>query len=149
MSLEDRLRDALKEALKEKRKAELSVLRLVLSEIHNERIKKGKDLNEEEIIATIRRQIRKRKEAIEQFRQGGREDLASAEEKGMEYLSSFLPPSIPEGELISMIDNTIRDLEATGPKDFGRVMKSVMEQTKGRAEGGLVNRLVKERLSRR
>lgn len=147
MSLEERILEAMKEAMKSNDKARLSTIRMIRSSLKNREIELRKKLEDEEIIRVIQGMIRKSEEAIEQFHAGGRTDLVEKEKKEIEILKSFLPQPLGQEELIRIIDETIQELKATSLKDLGKVMKSIMPKIGGRADGKLVNQLVKERLS--
>lgn len=147
MSLEERILEAMKEAMKSNDRARLSTIRMIRSSLKNREIELRKKLEDEEIIRVIQGMIRKSEEAIEQFHAGGRTDLVEKEKKEIEILKSFLPQPLGQEELIRIIDETIQELKATSLKDLGKVMKSIMPKIGGRADGKLVNQLVKERLS--
>lgn len=147
MNLEERILDAMKEAMKANDKTRLSTIRMIRSSIKNREIELRKKLGDEEIIRVIQGMIRKSEEAIEQFQSGGRTDLVEKEKKEVEILKSFLPQPLTQEELIKMIDETIQETKATSLKDLGKVMKWIMPKIGGRADGKLVNQLVKERLS--
>lgn len=147
MNLEERILEAMKEAMKSNDKARLSTIRMIRSSIKNREIELRKKLEDEEIIRVIQGMIRKSEEAIEQFHAGGRTDLVEKEKKEIEILKSFLPQFLGQEELIRIIDETIQETKATSLKDLGKVMKLIMPKIGGRADGKLVNQLVKERLS--
>lgn len=147
MNLEERILEAMKEAMRTNDKARLSTIRMIRSSIKNREIELRKKLEDEEIIRVIQGMIRKSEEAIEQFHAGGRTDLVEKEKKEIEILKSFLPQPLGQEELIRMIDETIQETKATSLKDLGKVMKLIMPKIGGRADGKLVNQLVKERLS--
>ncbi len=147
MSLEERILEAMKEAMKTNDKVRLSAVRMIRSSIKNREIELRKKLEDEEIIRVIQGMIRKSEEAIEQFRLGGRTDLVEKETREIEILKSFLPQPLGQEELVRMIDETIQEIKATSLKDLGKVMKLIMPKIGGRADGKLVNQLVKERLS--
>lgn len=143
----DEIKKDLKQAQMDRDEIKVSTLRLLLSEIHNSQIQKGEDLTEEEIIQVIQREVKKRKEAIEGFRSGGREDQAQKEEKEAQVLKSYLPAQLSNEELTKLIEDVINNLGAKSLQDLGRVMGEVMKQVKGQADGGRVSALVKEKLS--
>lgn len=147
MNLEERILEAMKEAMRTNDKARLSTIRMIRSSIKNREIELRKKLEDEEIIRVIQGMIRKSEEAIEQFHAGGRTDLVEKEKKEIEILKSFLPQPLGQEELIRIIDETIQETKATSLKDLGKVMKLIMPKIGGRADGKLVNQLVKERLS--
>ncbi len=147
MGLEERILEAMKEAMKTNDKVRLSAVRMIRSSIKNREIELRKKLEDEEIIRVIQGMIRKSEEAIEQFRLGGRTDLVEKETREIEILKSFLPQPLGQEELVRMIDETIQEIKATSLKDLGKVMRLIMPKIGGRADGKLVNQLVKERLS--
>jgi len=133
-------------ALKEGKRDRVSILRYALSALKNKEKDLGRELKDEEAYQVLRGLIKKGKEAVEQFRQGKRDDLAQKEEKEIEVLESFLPKALSDEELEAIIEETLRELGAQGPKDFGPVMKAVMSKVKGQAEGQRVSELVKKKL---
>lgn len=145
----DELKKDLKQAQMDRDEIKVSTLRLLLSEIHNSQIQKGEDLTEEEIIQVIQREVKKRKEAIEGFRSGGREDQARKEEKEAQVLKSYLPAQVSNEELTKLIEDVINNLGAKSLQDLGRVMGEVMKQVGGQADGGRVSSLVRDRLTNR
>jgi len=144
MSLLNRLTEELKEALRAGNHIKLSVIRLLKSSIKNREIEKMAPLTDEEIIDIIMTALKQRRESIEQFQKGGREDLVQKEKSELEVLQTFLPQQLSEEELVSEVQAVIREVGASSPKDMGKVMKIVMVRVKGRAEGARVSSLVKE-----
>ncbi len=126
----------------------VSTLRLLLSEIKNAEISKGEELKIEEIISIIQREVKKRKEAAEGFRGGGREQQAQKEEAESRILEGYLPAQLNIEELTKLVEDTINELGATSMQDIGKVMGAVMGKVLGRADGGMVSQLVKERLTK-
>lgn len=121
----------------------INTLRLLLSEIHNAEIAKGEKLSEEEILRVLQKEIKKRKEASEGFRQGGREESAKKEEAEAEILAKYLPAQLSDEELNEIIDEVISKIGAISLVEMGKVMGMVMDKVAGRAEGGRVNALVR------
>jgi len=146
MAVPDRIREEMKRALKEGAKEKVSILRYALSALQNKEKELGRPLEDGEAYQVLRTLIKKGREAVEKFRQGEREDLARKEEEEIEILESFLPKPLSEEELGRIIDQAIREVQAQGPRDLGKVMKVVMPQVAGRAEGQVVNALVKRKL---
>lgn len=147
--LKSRLNGAFIGAQKAKDAPRVSVLRLIKAEIKNREIdKKQVQLTEDEIIQVINSSIKKRRESIEMFQKGGRKDLVDKETKEIEILLEFLPEQLSENKIREIVKNSIQLLHASSIKDLGNVMKEVMKETKGRAEGKVVSRLVKEELER-
>lgn len=144
MSLLNRLTEELKEALRAGNHTKLSVIRLLKSSIKNREIEKMAPLTDEEIIDIIMTALKQRRESIEQFQKGGREDLVQKEKSELEVLQTFLPQQLSEEELAGEIQAVIREVGASSPKDMGKVMKILMIRLKGRAEGTKVSSLVKE-----
>ena len=144
MSLLNRLTEELKEALRAGNHIKLSVIRLLKSSIKNREIEKMAPLTDEEIIDIIMTALKQRRESIEQFQKGGREDLVQKEKSELEVLQTFLPQQLSEEELVSEVQAVIREVGASSPKDMGKVMKIVMVRVRGRAEGARVSSLVKE-----
>ncbi len=144
MSLLNRLTEELKEALRAGNHTKLSVIRLLKSSIKNREIEKMAPLTDEEVIDIIMTALKQRRESIEQFQKGGREDLVQKEKSELEVLQTFLPQQLSEEELAEEIQAVIREVGASSPKDMGKVMKIVMVRVKGRAEGARVSSLVKE-----
>ena len=135
------------QAFKEKRVDEVSVLRFLLADLHNKEIEKRGELVDEEVIAVLQKQMKIRKEAIEGFELGKREDLANKEKAEAVILSKYLPQMISLEELEKMVDSAIARTGAQGPQDTGRVIGEVMKEIQGRAEGQVVADLVKKHLA--
>ncbi len=147
MSLEERLVEEMKQAMKSNDKLRLSTIRMIRSGVKNKEIDLRKKLEDEEIERVIQVMVRKGEESVEQFQTGGRTDLVEKEKKEIEILKSFLPQPLGQEEILKIIDQSIQETQASSPKDIGKVMKSVMPKIGGRADGKLINQLVKERLS--
>ena len=147
MSLEERLIDEMKEAMKSNDKLRLSTIRMIRSAAKNKEIEQRQKLNDEDIQRVIQGMIRRGEDSLEQFRAGGRMDLVEKESKELEILRSFLPQSLSQEDILKMIDQSVEEVQASSLKDLGKVMKSVMPKLQGKADGKLVNQLVKERLS--
>jgi uncharacterized protein YqeY len=147
MGLEERLVEEMKQAMKSNEKLRLSTIRMIRTSVKNKEIEIRKKLEDEEILRVIQGMLRRSEESVEQFRAGGRMDLVEKETQEMEILKSFLPQSLSQEEILKVIDETIQDSQASSLKDLGKVMKSVMSKLAGKADGKLINQLVKERLS--
>jgi uncharacterized protein YqeY len=147
MSLEERLVQEMKEAMKSNNKLRLSTIRMIRSTVKNKEIELRKPLDDGEIQKAIQGMVRKGEESVEQFKLGGRMDLVEKESKEIEILKSFLPQALTREEILKIIDETIEETQSTSLKDIGKLMKSVMPKLQGKADGKLVNQLVKERLS--
>jgi len=147
MSLEERLVEEMKQALKSNDKLRLSTIRMIRSALKNKEIELRKKLEDEEVVKVIQAMVRKGEESVEQFQTGGRMDLVEKEKKEIEILKSFLPQPLSQEEILKIIDQSIQETQASSLKDIGKVMKSVMPKIGGKADGKLINQLVKERLS--
>ena len=142
MTLKDRISEDLKGAIKSGDKPRLSVVRLLKSEIINKEIQKGGELEEDEIFGLLSSMIRKRKEAIEQFKSADRQDLVDRETKELEILRGYQPAQLSEAELQQFVDETIKEIGADDISVLGEVMKTVMPKLRGRAEGALIRDMV-------
>jgi len=147
MSLEEKLVDEMKQAMKSNDKLRLSTIRMIRSAIKNKEIEQRKKLDDEGIFKVIQGMLRKSEESIEQFKAGGRMDLVEKEQKEIETMKSFLPQPLSREEILRIIDQSIEETQASSLKDLGKVMKSVMPRLEGKADGKLINQLVKEKLS--
>lgn len=110
------------------------VLRFLRSEIHNVEIDRGRPLTDDEITTTILRQIEQRRESIKMFERGNRTDLIEREEQGIEILKEYLPPELTAEELAALAREVVQELNATGPRDLGRVIPALRERVGARAE---------------
>lgn len=138
----------LTKAMKGRDKERLSVLRGLKAEIKNKQVElRLEDLTDEQIFGVIKSEVKKRKEAIEKFVEGSRQDLAAKEEAELKMLFGYLPPQLSEEEIKEILAQVIQEVSASGPKDLGKVMKSAMAKFEGRADGREVNRLARELLS--
>ena len=147
MNLEEKLLEEMKEAMKTNDKIRLSTIRMIRSSSKNKEIELRRKLEDEDILKVIQGMVRKGEESIEQFQAGGRNDLVEKEKREMEILKSFLPQPIRQEEIIKIIDETIPETQASSLKDLGKVMKAILPKLGGKADGKVINQLVKERLS--
>jgi uncharacterized protein YqeY len=147
MSLEERLVEEMKQAMKSNDKLRLSTIRMIRSALKNKEIELRKKLEDEDVVKVIQAMVRKGEESVEQFQIGGRMDLVEKEKKEIEILKSFLPQPLSQEEILKIIDQSIQEAQASSLKDIGKVMKSVMPKIGGKADGKLINQLVKEKLS--
>ncbi len=145
--IRDKINELMKEAMKSGDKVKLETLRSIRAAfIEFDKSGSGKELNEEEEIKIINSLVKKRKESIEIFEKANRKDLAEKEKQELEILQSFLPAQLTEEEISKKLDEIIQQLGAKDPKDFGKVMGIAMKEFKGRADGKLVQSLVKAKL---
>jgi len=145
-SLKQRIDQDTKEALKKRDSLRLNVLRMLKSEIKYKEIDKGSELSDDEVISVISSSVKKRKDSIQQFKKGGRDDLVAREKAELELILEYLPEQLTEEELFKIINQAIKEVNATGPSDLGKVMKQVMPEVRGRADGKRVNQLVSSQL---
>ena len=137
----------LKGAMKAKDAVRVSVIRMLKTAINNKMIEKNvSELKDDDIIALIRKDIKRHQDSIEQFRKGKREDLAEKEEAELKILKSYLPKEASPDEIRAIVKNVIEETGAAGKKDFGRVMKGAMEKLKGACDGKAVSSIVNELL---
>lgn len=148
MSLQQRLDDDLKAAMKSYDSLKTSVLRMVKAAIKNKQVEKRKDLSDEEIISVISTLTKQRRESIDLFSKGGREDLAEKERQELAMLQLYLPGQLSPEDLDRIIMEAINESSAEGVKDIGKVMRLIMPRVQGAADGKVVNQRVKELLEK-
>ncbi|MFI5339677.1 MAG: GatB/YqeY domain-containing protein [Candidatus Methylomirabilales bacterium] len=148
MDLKTRLGEDFKQALRSGDKLRVSVIRLLTALIKNREVEKRGPLTDAEGLQAIVASCKQRQEAIEQYRQGGRQDLADKESAEFEILQSYLPKPLTSEELHAMVLEAIREVQATSLKEMGKVMGVLMPRVTGRADGKMVNTLVREALSK-
>jgi uncharacterized protein YqeY len=141
--IEDELKDAMKARDAERRDA----LRLILNSLKSSQKELQRPLSEEEELQVLQRERKRRIEAAEAFRGGGREEQAAAEERELEVLEEFMPEPLSEDEIDEIVDDVIAEVGATSMADLGRVMADVMPQIAGRADGSQVSQIVREKLA--
>lgn len=151
MTTKERLSEELKEAMRTGDAPRLSVIRLLRSSIKNKEIEKGKgqELTEEEVLQVIGSAMKQRRESIEQFAKGGRQDLVEKEEKELTVLQSFLPQQISDDELRAKVKEAIAQSGASDVKEMGKVMKLLIPQLVGKAEGSKISQVVREYLGQK
>ena len=147
-SIAERIQQDLVAAMKRQDADQLSTLRMLKSALMEAKTRKPKDaaLSADEEIEVLQRYAKKRREAIEEFRRVGRDDLVPREEAEIAVTQAFLPQPLDEAALRAIVQAAITSTGATSPRELGKVIGAVMPQVKGRAEGGQVSRLVKEAL---
>ena len=142
MSLLDRLQADLKTAMRQRDQLRRSVLRYLLSEVHNQEIARQRPLSEEELLALLSRQAQQRRDSIEAFQKGGRQDLVDKERSELEVILEYLPRQMSPQEIEEVARKVIQEVGAQGPQDMGRVMGRLMPQLRGKAEGRVVSQVV-------
>ena len=147
MTLIARMEDDIKEAMLARDTERRDALRLLLSSLRNAEKELQRPLSEEEELQVLQRERKRRIEAADAFRSGGRPEQAASEERELAILQEFMPEPLSEDELEEIVDDAIAENGATSMRDFGRVMADVMPQVSGRADGSVVSQLVKEKLA--
>lgn len=146
MSLQNDIEKDLKEAMTQKKEIEVSVLRLIKSAIHNQMIAdKKKELSDEEVMAVITNQAKRRKESIEAFTKGDREELAAKERAELQIIQKYLPEQLSDEEIKKVVQDIIG--QAGDNPNFGAVMGQTMAKLKGQADGNVVTKIVKAELA--
>lgn len=147
--LEEKIMNDYKEAVKSKDAIKSSILSFLRSQFKYLAIEKRKDnLDDNEVISIIKKEIKKHQDSIEQFAKGNRQDLVEKETKELAILNTYLPQQLSAEEVKKIVEDAVKTTGAQGPKDMGRVMKEVITKVGQSADGKLVSDLVKERLSR-
>ena len=147
MALKERLDAELKTAMRDKDALKLSVVRMLKSAIKYREIEVMKPLDDAGVLAVVATEIKRRRDSVEQYRAGNRADLADKEEAEIVVLQAYLPAQLGEDELRAKVDEAIARTGAKGPKDMGAVMKALLPEVQGRAEGKAVSDMVKARLA--
>jgi len=148
--LKQKLKEELKHSILARDEIKTSTLRMLLSAITYYEIHKGGagyEATDEDVISVIQKEVKQRKDSIEQFRSGGREELAQKEQQELELLQKYLPKQLSEDEISKIVDEAVRQTGVTSPEDIGKVMGVVMPKIKGKADGAVVSKIVRERLS--
>jgi len=146
MHLKERLIEDMKDSMKKGEQVRLSAIRMVRAGIKNKEIELGRELKDEDVVGVITSAIKQRKDSYTQFLNGNRMDLAEKEKKEIEVLSIYLPEQIGEDEIKKRLKEIISETGAATSKDIGKVMKILMPELKGKADGNLVNRIAREML---
>ncbi|MGA2193165.1 MAG: GatB/YqeY domain-containing protein [Nitrospirota bacterium] len=146
MSIKERLSAELKEAMKAHDALKVSTLRLLNSSIKNKEIDTRKELDDEGVLAILSTAVKQRRESIEQYEKGGRMDLADKEKAELAIIQTYMPQQMGAEEVRALVKEAIAETGAAGAADIGKVMKALMPKVKGKADGRMVNELVKEML---
>ena len=147
-NMKEKLSSDLRNAQKSRDSLKTDTLRLLLSEIKNKEIDLRREIENEEIISILVTQIKKRKEAASIYEENGRKDFSEKELKESSFLESYLPEQVGEEELKKRIQEILADIGAQGPRDMGKVMKIVIPEFKGKADGAIIKDLVSELLGK-
>ncbi|CAM3928790.1 GatB/YqeY domain-containing protein [Mesobacillus sp. AQ2] len=148
MSLLERLNNDMKQAMKNKEKDRLTTIRMVKASLQNEAIKFGKqELSEEEELTVLSREVKQRKDSLQEFEKAGRQDLVEKIQTELKHVEIYMPQQLSEEEVTEIVKEAIAETGAASKADMGRVMAVLMPKVKGKADGSLVNKLVQQHLS--
>ncbi|MDM5211646.1 GatB/YqeY domain-containing protein [Peribacillus sp. NJ4] len=147
MSLLERLNNDMKQAMKNKEKDKLSVIRMLKASIQNEALKQRQELTDDEELTVLSRELKQRKDSLQEFENAGRSDLVDKVRTELVYVEAYMPEQLSEEEISTIVKQTIEEVNATSKADMGRVMGALMPKVKGKADGSLVNKLVQQHLS--
>src|SRR5438876_9641401 len=148
MTLQEKIQAHMADAMRSKDQLRLSVLRMMKSAVKNKEIDKMKALDEPEVIAVLNTLVKQRKDSVEQFRAGGREELAQKEEAEIKIIEEYLPAAASEDDIRRAIEEAVAETGASSMKDMGKVMKAARERLAGKtADGARVGLVVKGKLS--
>jgi hypothetical protein len=147
MSLKERLNNDLREALRSGDEHRKAALRMVLAAVHNAEIEARGELDDGAILGVLAKEVKQRRESIEEFRKGRREDLVAREEAQLATIQPYLPQQMTREEIIEAARNVIAEVGASGPADKGKVMPVIISQLRGRADGREINTIVTELLA--
>ncbi len=148
MSLKEKLQSDLKDAIRQQDKARKRTLRLALAAITNAEVDQWKELDDPALLAVLSKEAKVRREAIEEYRKGGREDLVAEAETDLAILQTYMPRQLSREEIETRAKAAIEQLGATGMGHMGQIMKSLMQELRGQADGKLVNQVVRQLLSK-
>ncbi len=146
-TLAETIRADMTDAMRARDTGRRDTLRLLIAALDNARIAAGHDLDDQEAVVALQREARQRRDSIEEYQKGGRDDLAANEQAELDIISTYLPEELTEDEIRAAIDEVVVEVGASGPSDLGKVMGPVMGRVRGRADGRRVNELVRERLA--
>jgi uncharacterized protein YqeY len=151
MSIKERILTDMKTAMKAKDPLRLQVLRSLKAKLMEKEISERKggeaEISDEQSVEVLMKAAKQRKESIDQYESGGRDDLADAEKKELSIIEEYLPEMMSEDEVRDIVKQKISQLGASGPADMGKVMGALMGQLKGKADGGMISAIVKEELN--
>lgn len=143
MSLKEQLMNDMKDAMKNHEKDRLAVIRMVRGAIRQQEIDGQKELGDEDVIAVLSKEVKMRKDSMEEFKKGGREDLVEKTQAEIDVLMPYLPAQLSEEEVRELVKAAVEQTGAATAKDMGKVMGALMPKVKGRADGKMVNTIVR------
>ena len=147
--MRNQILDDLKTAMKNQDKERLSVIRMVKGAIQMSELNKKHELSDEEVIDVITKEIKSRKDSISEFEKGGREDLIEKTQSEIDILKEYLPKQLTETEINQIIDKVFDEVKPESSKDMGKIMKVLTPQVKGKADMGLISKIVKEKIEKK
>jgi uncharacterized protein YqeY len=147
MTLKEKLNDDLRDALRARDENRKTTLRMALSSVHNAEIAAGHALDDSGVTNVLAREVKQRRESIEEFRKGNRQDLVDKEQSELDILVAYLPEQLSREEIVAAARKVIAQVGATGPRDKGKVMPVIMAELRGRADGSEINAVVTELLA--
>ncbi|HLR33782.1 MAG TPA: GatB/YqeY domain-containing protein [Tissierellales bacterium] len=147
MSLKNKLMEDFKTSMKNRDTIRKNTITMVRSSIKQKEVDEKIEVSDEEVLDIISKQVKERKNSIEEFKKGNREDLVELTRKEMDVLLEYLPEQLTEEEIEEIVKDIIEEVKANSMKDMGLVMQNVMPKVKGRADGSLVNKIVKKHLN--
>ncbi|HEX7185482.1 MAG TPA: GatB/YqeY domain-containing protein [Thermoanaerobaculia bacterium] len=145
---QQRIEADVKAAMKAGDKEKLSTLRMLLTEIKNERIRRGSEVDEAGFVALVRKAIKQREESTAQYKQGGREELAAKEQSEAAILAGYLPAQVDEGQIRAAVEEMVASRGLSGPAAIGPVMKEMLARFGSSADGATINRIAREVLAK-
>lgn len=150
MSLKERLTEDMKQAMKDKEagKLRLSVIRMVRANIKNVEIDRKTELSDDEVLDVVAKEVKMRRDALEEYQKADRSDFVESLKQEISILEQYLPEQLSEAEVRSLVTEVVVSTQALSPKDMGKVMAALMPKVKGRADGKLVNAIVREMLNK-
>ena len=148
MSIKDLLTEDMKQAMKDKEsgKLRLSVIRMARANIKNIEIDEKRELNDDEVLAVLMKEVKMRQDSLQEFTKAGREELVEQAKREIAILRKYLPEQLSDEELKALVEEAVAETGAAGPKDMGKVMAALMPKTRGRADGKRINTMVRELL---
>jgi len=147
MLLEDQILEDMKSAMKAGHKAELATIRMIRAQLKDARIDKGSDLSEEEVVTVLQQAAKRRRESIDMYQKGNRQDLVEKEQEELKIVQKYLPEQMSEEEIKQLIAQNIAKLGITSEKDIGKLMGNIMTLAKGKADGKVVQQLARTALA--
>lgn len=144
--LREKIADDMRDAMKAREQTRVAALRMLMAAVKNAEVERRRELADDEVLDVVTKEAKRRRESIEAFEKGGRDDLVAKESGELAVLESYLPERLSDDELAALVDAAIAETGAVSPKQMGDVMKALMPKLRGRADGAQVSTLVKSKL---